>query len=807
MWSPIPSLIPTKKILRTMLRQEFDKGISASQATRNINNTHGEGTIRDRTVYRWYATFSEEKLIEEDNPRLFVRWPSNWLRPQHCCETIGENEQRTKNAWCLLPVNPLRRQQFLDHLCLTKYTEFIAHKCFLCFEHFDPADLLEVNGEKKLRHCQVAPIRLSTALPNPSSRKEADQQDDEDVSDEDEEEEEVIKTEDDKEYTPNTSRASSKQKAREQRKQQALEAQRLEAIKAAKFKGMRHNNVQPMTPLLNGQPPVGPQGRSLKLGRPSNYFLPSPATTAFSRQDGGLVLNSNMSQCFLCSKVISNGVSIPQNSYYRSIWREGLHLHGYLPKAGMICFAHFRLDDLVFDSQGVPCNIKQGVAPVFNSTQLDPKATLESIPKAIAMERRQQLENRQPSEGISRKRKDSSLPSENQEENEEDRAASMQKIAENAEKRKKVLQQGLCGSVIKTFKQVNLDPPPGKQSTCELNEVTNTRFYEPHYHAEDEVYCLSQVTQIGEKICNIENKFTQLMEMVTQFVMAKTNASCPVSASGSGAVAPPISREQYKERQQALSEEMRRKALSEHKRLTKKARRLANTNKLLEEKRRRREERRKHQPFLLYNGIKIYYPTSIRNESTVCKVCFAAFENKVLLADHLYSHDDLSEEYYKCSAVQQHVLESHGEGHGKRYALHNDLPLKTMQILKSYAEKMFGDQGNVIGLDSDSDGQPSSFFEATAKRVKMDRNPNRGGGGGITANVVVREGADSAMDIVQSLFASSNATAIDGGTEGETGEVADGEEEDMLEKSAEVQASNELLDELLSEASMGQQDA
>ena len=40
------------------------------------------------------------------------------------------------------------------------------------------------------------------------------------------------------------------------------------------------------------------------------------------------------------------------------------------------------------------------------------------------------------------------------------------------------------------------------------------RFYEPHRRPDcDDIYCLSSVTQIGERICNIENKMIQLEEL------------------------------------------------------------------------------------------------------------------------------------------------------------------------------------------------------------------------------------------------------------------------------------------------------
>lgn len=38
-----------------------------------------------------------------------------------------------------------------------------------------------------------------------------------------------------------------------------------------------------------------------------------------------------------------------------------------LPKNGMICFEHFRMDDLVFDGFGIPFSVRSGAAPYFVS--------------------------------------------------------------------------------------------------------------------------------------------------------------------------------------------------------------------------------------------------------------------------------------------------------------------------------------------------------------------------------------------------------------------------------------------------------
>lgn len=51
-----------------------------------------------------------------------------------------------------------------------------------------------------------------------------------------------------------------------------------------------------------------------------------------------------------------------------------------------------------------------------------------------------------------------------------------------------------------------------------IDPVTQIRYYEPHKEEIGEVYCLSQVTQVGEKICMIENKFSQLLELITEFI-------------------------------------------------------------------------------------------------------------------------------------------------------------------------------------------------------------------------------------------------------------------------------------------------
>ncbi len=42
----------TKQNLRTLLRYEFDKGLTAEQATQNICQTYGEDTVNRRTAFR-----------------------------------------------------------------------------------------------------------------------------------------------------------------------------------------------------------------------------------------------------------------------------------------------------------------------------------------------------------------------------------------------------------------------------------------------------------------------------------------------------------------------------------------------------------------------------------------------------------------------------------------------------------------------------------------------------------------------------------------------------------------------------------
>ena len=55
----------TKENLRTFLRYEFDRGLTATQAFENINNTYGEGTI-GKATYRWYGKFNNDEFSVED---------------------------------------------------------------------------------------------------------------------------------------------------------------------------------------------------------------------------------------------------------------------------------------------------------------------------------------------------------------------------------------------------------------------------------------------------------------------------------------------------------------------------------------------------------------------------------------------------------------------------------------------------------------------------------------------------------------------------------------------------------------------
>uniref|UniRef100_A0A183BQD0 C2H2-type domain-containing protein n=1 Tax=Globodera pallida TaxID=36090 RepID=A0A183BQD0_GLOPA len=54
---------------------------------------------------------------------------------------------------------------------------------------------------------------------------------------------------------------------------------------------------------------------------------------------------------------------------------------------------------------------------------------------------------------------------------------------------------------------------------CAFDPVTKRRFYEPHKrHGCAGEYCLSQVTQIGERICSVENKLARLSELFRQLL-------------------------------------------------------------------------------------------------------------------------------------------------------------------------------------------------------------------------------------------------------------------------------------------------
>uniref|UniRef100_A0A1I8B900 HTH_48 domain-containing protein n=1 Tax=Meloidogyne hapla TaxID=6305 RepID=A0A1I8B900_MELHA len=64
----------------------------------------------------------------------------------------------------------------------------------------------------------------------------------------------------------------------------------------------------------------------------------------------------------------------------------------------------------------------------------------------------------------------------------------------------------------------------GKHSICQIDPVTKKRFYEPHRRPGcDDIYCLSSVTQIGERICNIENKMIELEELFCELVKKNTS--------------------------------------------------------------------------------------------------------------------------------------------------------------------------------------------------------------------------------------------------------------------------------------------
>ncbi|KAI1715823.1 hypothetical protein Ddc_10894 [Ditylenchus destructor] len=469
------------------------------------------------------------------------------------CVACGNSMDRG----AVLPANPIRRQDFLDNLCLTKYSEFIANKCFICFDHFDPQDLITRNGVVvKLRHSQVVPIKRSSPFHNP----------------------------------------------RFEQKVNKLASERLAwSGISSKLLGEDSDDVDGIE---DEQEPVeSPQSSEMNLeiaGSSSQGLNLEPQTTSAD--------NSNMN---------------PDDNSNRDV----------------------QLVDESFDQQ-----------------------TLDSH----------------------------------------------------------VLNRNVCGARIRYNGGSDV---PGKPSSCDIDPVSNTRFYEPHHSGPEEMFCLSQVTQIGEKICSIENKFSQLVDLVTEFVMAKANA---IEEQNNTAALRHQQRMNY-EYQMQRKQEM----LKEQKRRERKARKTDERNKELEEKRQRKEEIKNSQPFLLYNGLKIYFPTSMRNDNRVCKVCYAKFDNKILLADHLMSETDLNDEHYRCFvceqnviylselAVQQHVMQAHPFEHEPRYGLFDDLNLRSKEVIRAYAEKMVGDNANVISLDSDSDGQPNEFFKDTAKRICLESDTRR----------------------------------------------------------------------------------
>ena len=58
----------TKQNLRTLLRYEFEKGLTADQANQNICQTFGEDIVNRRTAFRWFARFPNGDFGRQDSP-------------------------------------------------------------------------------------------------------------------------------------------------------------------------------------------------------------------------------------------------------------------------------------------------------------------------------------------------------------------------------------------------------------------------------------------------------------------------------------------------------------------------------------------------------------------------------------------------------------------------------------------------------------------------------------------------------------------------------------------------------------------
>lgn len=75
-----------------------------------------------------------------------------------CCVCCGQSINRGAS----LPINQTRREQFLAKLCLQEYADYVPFKGFICYEHFEPRDIVYTEtGEKRLRHAQVLPKQVT----------------------------------------------------------------------------------------------------------------------------------------------------------------------------------------------------------------------------------------------------------------------------------------------------------------------------------------------------------------------------------------------------------------------------------------------------------------------------------------------------------------------------------------------------------------------------------------------------------------------------------------------------------------------
>ncbi|KAL3090363.1 hypothetical protein niasHS_006815 [Heterodera schachtii] len=312
----------------------------------------------------------------------------------------------------------------------------------------------------------------------------------------------------------------------------------------------------------------------------------------------------------------------------------------------------------------------------------------------------------------------------------------------------------------------------GNAERCAFDPVTKRRFYEPHKRSGcDGIYCLSQITQIGERICNVENKLARLAELFIQLTDAENNETCQMPQQKPQKVGTSRPPSRYLLAQRSVPQ-FRTQSAVNNKRLPIVSRNLFLPNPhnntcfssicLPKEPDHRVPPNTLSVPSkVLECGLRIYFPENgpIKNavaNAIVCPVCFAKFEPFPNLHAHVLRHLDKKcmAEFFSCklckdsncvlflsvTAIREHIRTAHGVATDS-YLLTNIYPgnnthkgttrIMVQEVLKRFARFRFEQWRNVrqIKTNLGSLKRNCSFPPVDDHSWKRKKGGNEGGKG------------------------------------------------------------------------------